>query len=235
MKKCLILILLLTCLCLWGCEKEEVVTEQTLPAQTEPLERRVSNSHGYANMSLAIPDGWEYEVTEYSPETGNFGIVFRPEGEQVGSLSLMYYDGWAVCGTEMDEKLHYIGDRETYIGTYHGQKCWNYIKFNYLPGDYVFFNTGADAWYDKYEAQINDILASAVLADGVMTYAQAEQIALDWAGEQECGVYEVVYSGFYMENGAWEILLGAINNTGPDHTIHIFPDSSVKEVVVPQE
>ena len=80
MKKCLILILMLACLSLWGCGKE---TEKVLPVETELANPRVSNSHGYANMSLEIPEGWVYQLTEYSQETGSFGIVFYPEGEQV--------------------------------------------------------------------------------------------------------------------------------------------------------
>ena len=224
-----------------GCGLEEACADET-PAAAERKEEQVdaagtliSNSHGYANMSLVIPDGWEYEITEDSPETGNFGIVFRPEGQQVGSLSLMYFDGWGFCGTGLKTKTDYIGGQEVSIGTYDGRKNWNYIRLKYLPGDYVFLNTGADGWYDQYEEEINGILASAVVAEGIRSRAEAEEIALSWANELDVGVYEVARTGFTMDNGVWEILLGAINNTGPDHTIHIFPDGIVKEVVLPQE
>lgn len=221
--------------CGGGAAELGVFPTEITPAQTEPVleGHTVSNSHGYANMSLVLPNGWEYEITEYSPETGNFGIVFYPEGQQVGSLSLMYYDRWALCGTGFEEKMGFIEKREVGIGTYSGEEYWNYIRFRYMPGDYVFFNTGADGWYDQYEDQINSILASSVVAEGVMTYAQAEEIALSWAAEQGGGVYEVARSGFTMDNGAWEIFLGAINNTGPDHTIHIFPDGRILEVDMP--
>lgn len=232
----IISICLLLCLVASGC-KGETQPEQTQPSQTESVSagEKVSNSHGYANMCLTIPDGWEYEITEYSSETGNFGIVFRPEGETVGSLSLMYYDGWALTGTGFEEKMDFIADREVGVGTYVGQAHWNYIRLRYMPGDYVFFNTGADIWYDQYADDIEKIIGSAVVAEGVMTYTQAEDIALSWAEEQPCGVYEVARSGFQMNDGVWEVYLGALNNTGPDRMIHIFPDGSVKEVVLPQE
>lgn len=225
-----------------GCGKKtealpETQPDLTLPLQTEPVPEGevVSNSHGYANMSLAIPDGWEYEITEYSADTGNFGIVFRPEGEKVGSLSLIYYDGWAVCGTGLEEKMDFIGENEVVVGTYDGKDHWDYIHFRYMPGDYVFLNTGADGWYNEYEKEIDSILASAVVAEGVMSYTQAEEIALEWAQQLETGVYEVARYGFTMDDGVWEILLGAINNTGPDRQIHIFPDGTVREVQLPQE
>lgn len=233
--------LLLISLLLAGCAREEE-SVPTQPTQLQPIPteaviqaEKVSATYGYANMSLVIPDGWEYEITEYSPETGNFGVVFRPEGEQVGSLSLMYFDLWGVCGTEMETQMEYIGSYEAQIGTNVGSEYWNYISLRYLPGDYVFLNTGADIWYSQHEKEIEEILNSVVVADGIMSYTQAEEIALEWAQQLETGVYEVARHRFTMDDGVWEILLGAINNTGPDHTIHIFPDSSIKEVVLPQE
>ncbi len=234
-----LLVFVLICCIVAGCGEKNQVSQQ-LPAQEQQSQTElpvdgevVRNSHGYANMRLTIPDGWEYEITEYSQETGTFGIVFRPEGERVGSLSLMYFDAWALIGTGFEEKMDFIGEREVGIGTYSGQVYWNYIRFRYMPGDYIFYNTGADGWYDQYEDQINSILESAVIAEDIMTYAQAVQTALSWADEQKVGVYEVSRSGFTMDNGVWEIFLAAINNTGPDHTIHIFPDGRICEVDMP--
>lgn len=234
---CLLLISFAITGCARGEEPAQTQPTQPQPVSTEPAAQaeRVSTSHGYANMSLVIPDGWEYEITEYSPDTGNFGIVFRPEGEQVGSLSLIYQNGWGVCGTGLEMETEYFGNYEAGVGTYDGGKYWNFISLRYLPGDYVFLNTGADVWYAQHEKEIEEILNSVVVADGIMSYTQAEEIALEWAEELETGVYEVARHRFTMVDGVWEILLGAINNTGPDHTIHIFPDSTVLEVQLPQE
>ena len=240
-KGIVLLVFVLICCIVAGCGEKDQASQQ-LPAQEQQSQTElpvdgevVRNSYGYANMRLTIPDGWEYEITEYSQDTGTFGIVFRPEGEQVGSLSLMYFDAWAMVGTGIAEKMDFIGECEVGIGTYSGQVCWNYIRLRYMPGDYVFFNTGADIWYDQYAEDIEKIIESAVVAEGIMTYARAEEIALAWGEEQPYGVYQVVNTGFYMDDGAWEILLGAINNTATDHLIRIFPDGSVKEVVLPQE
>ena len=240
-KGSVLLLFLLICCLVIGCAEKDRLPQQ-LPTQEQQMQTQppadaeaVYNSHGYANMRLTIPDGWEYEITEYSLETGNFGIVFRPEGERVGSLSLMYFDGWALTGEGFEEEMDFIAEQEVGVGTYTGQKHWSYIRFRYMPGDYVFFNTGADIWYDQYAEEIERIIGSAVVAEGIMTYTEAEQIALAWGEVQTCGVYEVARSGFYMDTGAWEILLGAINNTGEDHLIHIFPDGTVKEVVIPQQ
>ena len=240
-KRIVLFIVVLVCCLVVGCVDKEQ-TPQQLPVeeqqvQTEPVfeGEAVYNSHGYANMCLTIPEGWEYEITEYSPETGNFGIVFRPEGEQVGSLSLICQNGWGVCGTGLEMETDFFGNYEAGVGTYNGDEHWNFIRLRYLPGDYVFLNTGADIWYSQHEKEIEEILNSVVVADGIMSYTQAEEIALEWAQQLETGVYEVARHRFTMDDGVWEILLGAINNTGPDHTIHIFPDSSIKEVVLPQE
>lgn len=212
-------------------EDEASASEERKQAQSG---QTVVNRYGYANMSLVIPEGWEYEITQYSADIGGFGIVFYPVGERVGSLSLMYYDAWGVCGTGLEEQVKTVGGYEAWVGTYDGAPYWDFISLRYLPGNYVFLNRGADLWYGKYEEQIDSILASAVVAGGVMSYTEAEETALSWAEEQKTGVYQIVRSSFDAEEGIWEILLGAINNTGPDHMIHISPDGSVNEVVIPQ-
>ena len=63
---------------------------------------RVSASHGEHTLSISIPEGWEYEIKEYSDESSSFGIYFWPEGETEGKLSFLYYDAWGVCGTGLE-------------------------------------------------------------------------------------------------------------------------------------
>ena len=118
---------------------------------------RVSASHGEHTLSISIPEGWEYEIKEYSGESSSFGIFFWPEGETEGKLSFLYYDAWGVCGTGLESETIEIGGYEASQGNYNGG-IWEFICFQKEPGWCVIKNDTARAWLGKYMDEAMEII-----------------------------------------------------------------------------
>lgn len=155
--------------------------ELLIPAEPVENSRQVSLSQGYANMTLTLPEGWEY-MENRSLETGEellyFGISLRPEGEQ-GWVELQFWpDRFGVCGTGLEEKQITLnnGLRATQ-GFYDGNKDWSYMVFSDLPGSYVVQRTNTEGWWEKQEDTVMSILGSARLAEGIIRQSRAVEIA----------------------------------------------------------
>lgn len=118
---------------------------------------RVSASYGEHTLSISIPEGWEYEIKEYSDENSSFGIYFWPEGETEGKLSFLYYDAWGVCGTGLISETIQINGYEASQGNYNGG-IWEFICFQKDPGWCVIKNDTARAWLGKYMDEAMEII-----------------------------------------------------------------------------
>lgn len=113
-------------------------------------ENRVSASHGDLTLSINIPEGWEYDIKEYSDEYSGFGINFWPKGETEGKLSFLYYDVWGVCGTGLKSETIEIGGYEASQGNYDGG-IWEFISFRKEPGWCVIKHSGTSicTWLEE--------------------------------------------------------------------------------------
>ncbi len=118
---------------------------------------RVSASYGEHTLSISIPEGWEYEIKEYSEESSSFGIYFWPEWENEGKLSFLYYDAWGVCGTGLESETIEIGGYEASQGNYNGG-IWEFICFQKESGWCVIKNDTARAWLEKYMDEAMEII-----------------------------------------------------------------------------
>lgn len=188
----------------------------------------VSYSCGYASITLQLPEGWEYAVEEYTDDCYSFGIRFWPAGYADDTLALRYYTSlFAVCGTGLSQKQVTVGAHEARMGTYDGKEVWDFICFTDTPGDYAVWNTGADAWWDKYGAEAMHILETAVLGEGALPKEQA--IA---AAEEKCTVqYDEVRPTFDFQTGMWKVNFYKANTAGGDQTVFIGADGAVVDTV----
>lgn len=118
---------------------------------------RVSASHGEHTLFISIPEGWEYEIKEYSDENSGFGIHFWPEGETEGKLSFLYYDAWGVCGTGLKSETIEIGGYEASQGNYN-DGIWEFISFRKEPGWCVIKNDAAYAWLENRMDEVMEII-----------------------------------------------------------------------------
>lgn len=134
----------------------------------EGASAEVTCSHDNLQISLHLPEGWEYETEEYSEDTGRFGIRFFPEGCS-GSVGLYYYDFFGVCGTGLETReLTLESGRKVRMGIYDGRDVFSFITFpeeTLSAGSFVVLNEGADDWLTEHEDEVLQILDAAVMAE----------------------------------------------------------------------
>lgn len=159
--------------------------------------------HGYTNMELALPDGWEYSIEEYKEDGYTYGISFWPSEETDGKLRLNYFTiGFGVCGTGLSQVEYTFDNGEkVHIGTYDNNPVWDFVSFRNTPGDYAVINEGADDWWEEYKEEAVSILHSIQLADGIIRKEKAIAVA-----EEHCTVdYDMTRAKFDFEQGIWEV------------------------------
>ena len=167
-------------------------------------ENIVAYSYGYANMSISIPEGWEYEVEEYSQTNESFGISFWPVGQTKGRIKLQYTNAFGVCGVGLSEEKITIGEYEAYKGTYDNAKVWDFISLKDTPGSYVFYNEGASAWLGTYMDEAMRIMDTIRVGVGITN--REEAIA---AAEQKLSGSDITYdttrASFDYVTGTWTV------------------------------
>lgn len=146
-------------------------TTPTEPQTTSVIVAQITNEY---TLSLEIPEGWEYEKTEYpySTHSPRYCISFWPEGQSEGRISLQYRNGlFGVCGTGLESEDITIGKYKASKGTYDNNDVWSFIIID-NGGDgtdsYVILNEGADLWWDKYGDEAMKILQTVLV--GVDNY-----------------------------------------------------------------
>lgn len=118
------------------------------------------------NLSITIPDGWEYTVcygnslfienTEESPDNT---IAFWPKGHEEGKILFSYEDKFGVCGTGLECKTVYLGEHTGTMGTYDNDISWSFITLD-NTFTYVITNHGTDSWWSEYEDEVMEILST---------------------------------------------------------------------------
>lgn len=139
--------------------------EQPAP-DPEPAVTPVEVTHGEFRIGLDIPEGWEYEVEEYSEETGLFGLRFRPEGAD-GWVRLECCDWFGVCGTGLEmEEITFPSGLTGEMGTYDGGQVWDFIAFSAPEGathTYVASAEQVEDWWPDHGDTAMEILSTARL------------------------------------------------------------------------
>ena len=133
------------------------------PVSGETIERR----DGYAILRLTLPAGWDWADLAEDDRSGDcFGVRIWPEGAE-GSLAVTYQDSFGVCGTDQTAaRLTFPSGQEATAMYYGEDAVWTFLHYDDLPGEYVVYNDGADAWWSDHGEEAMDILAAAEL-DGV--------------------------------------------------------------------
>ena len=186
---------------------------------------------GYANISLTIPYGWEYETEDW-PDSGEFGICgefcvsFWPSGRSEGKIRVLYYDRFGVCGTGLEEEKIRLGNYEAWMGTYDGRKVWDFISLIGTPGHYVIETEGAGRWWDEYGDEAMRILNTLVVGDGYIDEAEAVAIAKDLATVE----YNRVSTSYDSETGLWTVALYKEYTVGGDQTLTITCEGKVIDI-----
>ena len=179
---------------------------------------------GYANISLSIPDGWEYE-TEVWTDIEDFSITFWPAGRPEGKIRARYCRGFGVCGVGLESEKIRLGNYEAWKGTFDNHKVWDFINLIGTPGSYVIENEGAGQWWDEYGGEAMQILNTLIVGDGYISEAEAIAIAKEVATVE----YDQIWASYDRENGLWTVTFGK-SYPGGDQTVTITFEGKVIDI-----
>lgn len=122
---------------------------------------------GSVSMTIEYPEDWE--CVEVSGETGGaglesidgYGFELRPKGISEGSLKLICYRMFGVCGTGLtEEKVEFDSGHDANVGYYDGGDIWSFVAYDVgeREFDFVAMNEGMNDWYEDYEDTVWEIL-----------------------------------------------------------------------------
>lgn len=188
----------------------------------------VKHSEGYANISLKIPEGWEYELNTEKEHRRFFSILYRPEGKTGGVRVCFEESSDGVCGTGLTIEKVNVGQYMATMGTYDDNKIWSYIAINDVPGRYVIYCEGADDWWKEYGAKAMEILDSLQVAEGCLEEWRALPVAKKKYTEQ----YESVNGIFNYTDGSW-IFRFADKQGTVVQAVTVYVDGSAKMIDQP--
>lgn len=201
-------------------ESDVTVFVDGINPHTQP--KLVQHGRGYANISLTIPYGWEYETGAWT-DSGEFSVSFWPAGRSEGKIRVLYYDRFGVCGTGLEQEKITLGNYEAWQGTYDNHEVWDFISLIGTPGNYVIENEGAGKWWDEYGGEAVQILNTLVVGDGYISEAEAVAIAQGEATVE----YDQTWASYDSENGLWNVSLGQKYTAGGDQTVTITCEGKV--------
>ena len=169
-----------------------------------------SHSKGFANISVTLMDGWEYDIVDET-DTNEFAINIYPAGQSENKLRIAYFNGFGVCGTGLAQEQIMLGRYEAWMGTYDNNTVWDFISLQGLPGDYAILNEGGEKWWSEYGEDAMQILATLKVADGYVSSSDAIKIARDKLQMD----YDEVNTSFNAVSGIWTVTM--TTKSGNDH------------------
>ena len=159
-----------------------------------------------SNISLNIPEGWEYEINTCTAEGLSCGISFWPKGENSGKVSVRFIsDAWGVCGTFLRTEETVIGQYPVSIGYYGGRAEWDYIYFYDTPGTYVVQREGQTDWWEQHADKVMEILSTIKVAEGYVSRSDAIAIASEKLDKEQIMNCEDIWTDCDIEKGVWHI------------------------------
>jgi len=215
--------------------REAEVSEENITVfldGVDPLktDTAVRHSEGYGNISLNLPYDWKYELigNEYDDERIIFCIAISPKKETEGKLRIWCNSAFGFCGTGLKQEKIKLGKYEAYQGTYAGDKLWYFIDFRGLAGSYQVINEGAEVWWDDYGEKAMEILATLTLADGVITEAEA----IDIAKKNSNSEFDSVRADFQIEKGIWTVTLSNQNSQGSVYVCTVTSEGKILDLAI---
>lgn len=181
----------------------ELALEHSFAEEELPGLKKLEYSGGYTGVSLHLPEGWEGEVVEFAGENQSYGgIEFWHSAYPEQRLKLHQYGGmFGVCGTGLRETEGELPGTGKYrVGFYDGREVPDFISFYDSPGGYALIN-GADAVWTEHGAELEKILTSIIMDQGIIRRSLAESIAKESVDVS----YDYIRAEFDAENGIWTL------------------------------
>ena len=190
-----------------------------------------SHSKGYANISVTLKDGWEYDIVDEA-DTNEFAINIYPAGQSQNKIRLAYFNGFGVCGTGLEQETIMLGRYEAWMGTYDNNTVWDFISLQGLPGDYAILNEGGEKWWSEYGEDAMQILATLKVADGYINSSDAIKIARDKLQTE----YDGVTTSYNAKDGIWTVSMSRRENENLyQMTVTVDVYGNIQEMYNPDE
>lgn len=153
-------------------QESSVPVELTESASDEQLEEpaaeadsdyRVVSGGPYGQISLFVPDGWEYIVCPVDDDQmsyGLYGFILKPLEASEGQIKLFCSDSFGVCGTGLKQEEMTLAGETAHVGTYDEHEHWDFITFGSDSPQIVAQSIGCDGWTDGMWDEAMTILDS---------------------------------------------------------------------------
>ena len=178
----------------------------------------------YANIEIELPDGWEYEIVEYTDDCYQCGVRFWPGDRQEGKIGLYYFpQGFGVCGTGLEtEEMTLQNGNVVTVGYYDGSENWCFAS---LGNDYAACaGEGTEAWPEAEWGTALEIVCLAKLNQGVISREDAlKQILAEGLLEQELDLYR---ADFDAVEGIWKFTFYENSWSNPVQTVRVAWDGT---------
>ena len=186
------------------------------PVTGETVERR----DGHAVLCLTLPAGWDWADPAEDYRSGDcFGVRIWPAGAE-GSLAVTYQDSFGVCGTDQTARQLTFPSGQGATAMYYGEdEVWTFLRYDDLPGEYVVYNDGADAWWSDHGAEAMDILAAAEMDGDCLRPSEAIDRAAELRGE---AFDQRPWTAFDHVTGVWTVSWQ--DESGEIQSLTIAPD-----------
>ncbi len=159
----------------------------------------IKYSKNYANISLKLIDGWEYEIVENTDST-DFDVVVYPK-ENKNEYITFKHGMFGYCGTGLKLKNSYVGRYRAKEGTYSTNKYWDFLELQNTAGRYIVINGCSTEFYSKNEHEIASMLESLEVGRGCVS----EVLAVETAKKFATIDYDTIRAEFDSKNGVWQI------------------------------
>ena len=136
-----------------------------------------TNTCGHANMTLVLPAGWKGALIP-PDDAGAFGIDFWREDSSENILKLRYRpEQIGLCGTGLESEEAVYGTLTASRLRYTDLSHWTLWIFRDTPGEYTLETDAPNNWIDSHAGELDAILGSLVLGEGVIPRSEAEAVA----------------------------------------------------------
>lgn len=148
-----------------GHSDENIIEDEAAASSATSVENAESTTviqgGPYGEISLSVPDGWDYEtfpIDNGQLNMGLYGLHFCPKDAAEGYIELAYADWFGVCGTGLAQERTTIAGHPASIGTYDNNVYWDFISFRDAYEGIIALTYNVEDWWETYSGQVMDIL-----------------------------------------------------------------------------
>ena len=221
MKRVLTLVLALLLLC--GCAAEQ-------PAASR-YPQEASFSEGYINMTLHLPEDWQWSTIEPDPDdpSAAYGLQFGP-AERPDAYELVHeptLPGFCGTGVSFHKKTLANGQEITVASEFRNDYGFTWISLsNKFAGQFILYSRVDGTFWKEQEPVLLQILSDAAQKDGYITGPEALELAIQAMGEKQGE--EKPNRALWVEPDRW--VVPCTRADGTDCSVYISPEGKVLEI-----